>query len=83
MKAMETLAKKLSDISGSSAIIVSHDMHLATTFADMIVKVRKKDEHGYIDASSVFLFDSVSGQWSNGEVSFAPTDFEIYLRKKL
>lgn len=83
MKAMETLARKLSDIPGSSAIIVSHDMHLATLFADIVVKVRKKDEHGYIDESSVFQLDAATGQWSNGEVGFAPADFEVYLRKKL
>jgi ABC-type lipoprotein export system ATPase subunit len=83
MKAMETLSRKLNDIPGSSAIIVSHDMHLATLFADIVIKVRRKDEHGYIDESSVFLFDAKSGQWSNGEVGFAPADFESYLRKKL
>lgn len=83
MKAMETLSHKLSTIPGSSAIIVSHDMHLATTFADIIVKVRKKDDHGYIDASSVFRYDAESGQWTNGEDGFAPAAFEVYLRKKL
>ena len=83
MKAMETLSRKLSDIPGSSAVIVSHDMHLATTFADIVVKVRKKDEHGYIDAASVFQFDAESGQWSNGDIGFPPADFETYLRKKL
>lgn len=83
MKAMDTLARKLNDIPGSSAIIVSHDMHLATMFADIVIKVRRKDEHGYIDGSSVFQFDAGSGQWNNGEVGFAPVDFESYLRKRL
>lgn len=83
MRAMETLAKKLGNIPGSSAIIVSHDMHLATSFADIIIKVRKKNEHGYIDASSVFRFDTVSGKWVNGEDSFLPADFETFLRKRL
>ena len=83
MKAMEILARKLNDIPGSSAIIVSHDMHLATLFADSVGRVRRKDEHGYIDTASVFQFDKESGQWSNGTVGFEPADFETYLRKKL
>ena len=83
MRAMETLAQKLNNIPGSSAIIVSHDMHLATTFADIVVKVRKKDDHGYIDESSVFQLDEATNQWSNGSIGFSTADFENYLRKKL
>lgn len=83
MKAMETLSAKLGDIPGSSAIIVSHDMHLAITFADMIIKVRKKNNHGYIDGSSVFNPSQDRTYWTNGGDSFSSDEFEQYLRKKI
>ena len=81
MRAMETLSDKLRSIPGSSAIIVSHDMHLAVTFADMIIKVRRKDEHGFIDALSVFGKDG--NLWTNGVSSFEPEIFESKLREKV
>ena len=83
MKAMETLSAKLGVIPGSSAVIVSHDMHLAVTFADLVIKVRKKDEHGFIDASSVFLPSEDRSSWTNGMETYLPEDFEKYLRKKI
>lgn len=83
MKAMETLSIKLNSIEGSSAIIVSHDMHLAVTFADIIIKVRKVDGHGYIDSSSVFHPDAGREIWTNGNEDFQKNDFEVYLRKKI
>ena len=43
VKAMELLTNKLNELEGSSAIIVSHDMHLAVTFADIIIKIRKQE----------------------------------------
>jgi len=83
MKAMELLSDKLSDIPGSSAIIVSHDMHLAVSFADLIIKVRKKGEHGYIDERSAFSFDSENGKWTNGEYCYDSIEFESFLRKRI
>lgn len=91
VKAMELLTAKLSSLSGSSAIIVSHDMHLAVSFADVIVKIRKesrpsasvKDEvsyYGVIDDKSVFNTDH-NGKWSNGAEEYSPLDFERYLKK--
>lgn len=91
VKAMELLTAKLSDLQDSTAIIVSHDMHLAVTFADVIIKIRKhsrpsasvNDEvlyYGVIDKSSVFTV-GVDGQWSNGEESYLPKDFELYLKR--
>ena len=41
VKVMEILNRKLVEHEGASAIIVSHDMHLAVTFADVIIKIRK------------------------------------------
>lgn len=92
VKAMELLSAKMSEHSDSSSIIVSHDMHLATTFADMIVLIRKhtrekKDSHGEtaffgcIDASSVFAPDTERKSWSNGEENYDTQTFESYLKK--
>lgn len=83
MLAMKTLTLKLAEKEGSSAIIVSHDMHLAVTFADVIVKVRKENGHGYIDNSSYFMPDGDRKVWSNGEVCFENNDFEMFLRKRI
>lgn len=93
MNAMELLSRKLSGTQGSSAIIVTHDMHLATTFADIIIKVRKQfrpernshgeiEAYGLVDESSVFVPDRQSGGWTNGEMTFSTGDFEVFLRKK-
>lgn len=92
VKAMELLSERLNAYKGSSAIIVSHDMHLATTFADRIILIRRhrrseKDEHGEygyygkIDGTSVFLPDSGRTVWNNGTESFNSSFFENYLRK--
>lgn len=91
VKAMELLSAKLSGLDGSSAIIVSHDMHLSVTFADVIIKIRKEsrpsssvnDEilyYGVIDESSVFTTVD-DGSWSNGKESYSPEDFERYLKR--
>jgi len=93
MNVMELLSRKLSGVQGSSAIIVTHDMHLATTFADMIIKVRKQyrsqrnahgeiEAYGLVDESSVFVPDRQGGGWTNGEITLATGDFEVFLRKK-
>ena len=66
-------------------------MHLAVTFADIIIKIRKcirpkqhaEDEdisYGVIDDSCVF--SQSDGQWTNGSEYYLPNDFETYLRKK-
>ena len=94
VRVMEILSKKLDEQNGASAIIVSHDMHLAVTFADIIVKIRKEirekkhdtDEdiaYGVIDDSCIFTpSDTERQEWSNGKMSMKCDDFEIYLRKK-
>mgnify|MGYP003329490196 CR=1 FL=1 len=39
VRVMEILTNKLNEHEGASAIIVSHDMHLAVTFADFTAKL--------------------------------------------
>ena len=92
VKAMELLSDKLNELNGSSAIIVSHDMHLSATFADMIIKIRKdsrpvkdvNDEvsyYGIIDENSVFVPSEDRQVWSNGIENYAAEEFELYLKK--
>lgn len=94
VRVMEILTRKLDEQNGASAIIVSHDMHLAVTFADVIIKIRKcirpkksaEDEdiaYGRIDETCVFCpVTETKEVWSNGDEEFNRSDFEIYLRKK-
>lgn len=92
-RVMRVLVQKIDDLQDASAIIVSHDMKLATTFADVIVKIRKgirpklhpEDDElsfGVIDDCSVFVPDSTRAAWTNGVDTYTTTDFEDYLRKK-
>ena len=92
-RVMRVLVQKIDELQDASAIIVSHDMKLATTFADVIVKIRKNirpklhpedDElsFGVIDDCSVFVPDSTRAAWTNGVDTYTTTDFEDYLRKK-
>ncbi|MBP3425657.1 MAG: ATP-binding cassette domain-containing protein [Rikenellaceae bacterium] len=91
VKAMELLSNKLNQLNGSSAIIVSHDMHLAVKFADVIIKIRKEsrpssqvnDEiqyYGVIDNYSIFTPDD-KAVWSNGRESYPADEFELYLKR--
>ena len=94
VRVMEILSNKLDELGGASAIIVSHDMHLAVKFADIIVKIRKEvcpkqqefDEeiaYGVIDDSCVYKKDvDKQNHWTNGKISYEESDFEVYLRKK-
>lgn len=92
VRVMEILTRKLDEQEDASAIIVSHDMHLAVTFADVIIKIRKcirpkaheEDEdiaYGVIDDKCIYT-PSADRVWSNGEEQFSQEDFETYLRKK-
>lgn len=92
VRVMEILTEKLNEHEGSSAIIVSHDMHLAVTFADVIVKIRKcfrpklheDDEdisYGICNDSCVYHKDD-AGLWSNGTETYENVKFEEFLRKK-
>lgn len=92
VRAMELLSDKLNEMKDSSAIIVSHDMHLSVSFADMIIKIRKearpvkdvKDEvmyYGVIDETCVFTPSSDRMSWSNGTDTYEAGDFELFLKK--
>lgn len=91
VRVMEILNAKLTEHQGASAIIVSHDMHLAVTFADIIIKIRKQirpkqhrdDEditYGMIDDTCIY--QPQAGQWSNGSEHYEAAEFEDFLRKK-
>lgn len=91
-RVMKILAMKLDEQEGASAIIVSHDMHLATNFADVIVKIRKgirpkkhaNDEdvtYGIIDEDCMFLPNADRSIWKGGNVKMSTSLFEDYLRK--
>lgn len=94
IRVMEILDKKLEEHVGASAIIVSHDMHLAVTFADVVVKIRKcirpkvhqDDEdiaYGVIDDDCIYKpTRDGKDEWSNGNDTFSSFDFETFLRKK-
>lgn len=93
-RVMRIIAGKLDEQAGASAIIVSHDMSLATSFADVIIKIRKAtrprqhtdDEeitYGIIDGTCVFHpTNEARSSWSNGKELYETSTFEEYLRKK-
>lgn len=92
IRVMEILTGKLSEHEGSSAIIVSHDMHLAVTFADIIIKIRKNirpkqhedDEdisYGFCNDTCVY-YRKENGLWSNEIEQYESVEFEDFLRKK-
>lgn len=94
VRVMEILTSKLSEHEGASAIIVSHDMHLAVTFADVIVKIRKcfrpkvhdEDEdvsYGICNDTCVYSRKANDPDvWSNGFDEYQSNEFETFLRKK-
>lgn len=93
MRVMGILSRKLDEERSASAIIVSHDMHLATTFADVIIKIRKHvrpilhaDDneilYGVIDDSCVFTPNVERTSWSGGGESYDTLAFEEFLRLK-
>lgn len=92
VRVMQILSDKLTQLEGSSAIIVSHDMHIAVTFADVIIKIRKESVasattgetmfYGVIDESCVYEQDpEMNGFWTNGEDTYPAQAFELYLKK--
>lgn len=92
VKAMELLSGKLASLKGSSAIIVSHDMHLSVTFADIIIKIRKEERqvktvsdevsyYGIIDKDCIFTPSQDRMTWTNGKETYPIDEFEYYLKK--
>lgn len=93
VKAMELLSSKLTELQGSSAIIVSHDMHLAATFADVVIKIHKQthlrkstdDEvtfYGLCNEQSMYTPTEDRKSWTNGIDTYSNADFEVFLRKR-
>ena len=93
MRVMEILSNRLDKGENASAVIVSHDMHLATSFADVIIKIRKEirskqreeDEdvaYGVIDSSCIYIPTENRTKWTNGQEAYQTADFEDFLRKK-
>lgn len=91
-RAMELLTAKLDEYKDSSAIIVSHDMHLAVTFADIIIKIHKAERqsetiadeityYGVINGDSVFGPSEDRRTWSNGKETYETSGFETYLKR--
>jgi len=92
VRVMEILNDKLREHQGASAIIVSHDMHLAVTFADVIIKIKKcfrpkvsadaEDiAFGMIDNTCVYSKND-KNRWNNGSDHYEANEFETFLRKK-
>ena len=92
-RVMEILTDKMREHEGATAIIVSHDMHLATSFADIVIKIRKQlrpvkaedgeeVSYGYVDDSCVYVADG-QGRWTNGQDVYNTRDFELFLHKKM
>lgn len=94
VRVMEILTNKLNEHEGASAIIVSHDMHLAVTFADVIVKIQKcfrpkenKDDEDIAygecnDTCVYYRTESDVNVWTNGINSYQSLEFEKFLRTK-
>ena len=92
VRAMELLAAKLGELKDSSAVIVSHDMPLAISFADIIIKIRKEESPvkyarddvsymGIIDEECIFQPAEDRKAWSNGVQTFEPEEFRMFLKK--
>lgn len=92
-KAMELLTNKLEEYENSSAIIVSHDMHLSVAFGDVIVKIKKvaherKDSddettfYGLIDDECVYFPNEDRTSWSNTKDEYSSIEFEKFLRTR-
>lgn len=92
VRAMNLLSEELSRIEGASAVIVSHDMPLAVSFADIIIKISKKRRichsdstedysYGYIDSSCIYISSEDRRFWSNGTARFRTEEFEKFLKK--
>ena len=90
---MELLSNKLEEYNGSSAIIVSHDMHLAVTFGDVIIKISKVEHtrnsnddeitfYGLINSDSAYYPSEDKSVWTNGKDEYTSVEFEEFLRKR-
>lgn len=75
---------------GQTAIIVSHDISLATSFGDEVILIRKKKReqagespyYGVIDRQSIFRKEA-EGDWSHQEGKFTTNELESYLQNQI
>ncbi len=92
VKVMEILSRRSEENGEASSIIVSHDMHLATTFADVIIKIRKATRsgnspdgdiscYGIIDDKCIFYPSEDRTRWEGDGISMSRYDFEEFLHK--
>lgn len=92
IRVMEILTQKMNEHQDATAIIVSHDIHLAVTFADVIIKICKHThtddkfggeyaKYGFIDDKCMYLLGT-DGLWSNGSEKFSSPDFELFLQQR-
>lgn len=91
VKAMELLSAKLGELKGSSAVIVTHDMHLAVSFADIIIKIKKEMNpagrngedssfHGKITEDCIYCVTPDRLYWENSSQRYGTTEFENFIR---
>lgn len=85
---MQYLSDEVKSHTDASAIIVSHDMTLATKYGDKIIKIFKKqqssdrdDYYGYITSDSVFVRTGDSWRNGNSGESFSITELIARLKK--
>jgi ABC-type lipoprotein export system ATPase subunit len=70
-----------------TAVIVSHDMRLATKYADMIIQIQKKekenslDYYGYIGQESIYIKEC--NEWKQDKNSFSQEEFLSKLERDL
>ncbi len=95
LKLMDVLAERNDENRHASSIIVTHDMHLATTYADIIVKIRKEIPatevndlaydnkiYGVIDDECIFTPSEDRSHWIGSGVDLPRVNFEDFLREK-
>ena len=75
-KSADNLMKVMADIihqRQATAIIVSHDMHLASEYADTIIQINKQSDnqhsYGYINAQSIYTREGEGWQWNGRRLS--------------
>lgn len=74
---MKTLVDAIHE-SGSTAIIVSHDISLSLKYADMIVQICKEGDHGVISDASIFS-KKEADKWENADKVYSINEIENYL----
>jgi len=66
-----------------TAIIVTHNIELAIEFADQIVMITKKNQHGTIEQENVFFKNEKSNNWTNNIQKRSNVLMNTYLKEAL